>query len=135
MNKAFVDTNILIYAYSATEPEKKRVSLELLSQEEVLISTQVVNEFIWVMFRKFSIQFKQINEIVKNFFKNFQIGAVDKEVIFKAIKFAEKYKYSYWDASILSYALLHNCKLVYTEDMQHNQIIDGTLKIVNPFTL
>jgi predicted nucleic acid-binding protein len=49
MNKILVDTNILIYAYSSTELNKKRISLDVLSENNVLLSTQVINEFIWVI--------------------------------------------------------------------------------------
>jgi len=45
----------------------------------------------------------------------------------------EKYHYSWWDSLILTSALENNCKIVYSEDMQHGQIIENTLKIVNPF--
>ena len=65
MNKILVDTNILIYAYSSTELKKRRISLDVLSENNILLSTQVINEFIWVMNRKFSVEMKLINQIVK----------------------------------------------------------------------
>lgn len=55
-DKVFVDTNLLIYAYSATEPEKKEIVLKLLEEHDIIISTQVINEFIWVMNRKFGVE-------------------------------------------------------------------------------
>ena len=52
--KAFSDTNILIYAYSSTEIDKKTVAIELL-QYPLTLSIQVINEFHWVMSRKFQV--------------------------------------------------------------------------------
>jgi predicted nucleic acid-binding protein len=42
---------------------------------------------------------------------------------------------SYWDSLIISSALESGCKILYTEDMHHNQIIEGKLKIINPFKI
>lgn len=44
-----------------------------------------------------------------------------------------KYKYSYWDSLILASAIENNCSILYTEDMQYNQIIEKQLKLINPF--
>jgi predicted nucleic acid-binding protein len=44
--KAFCDTNILIYAYSSTEKLKAEIANEVLFRQTVVISTQVINEFI-----------------------------------------------------------------------------------------
>ena len=60
-DKCFIDTNILIYCYSATEPDKRSV--------------------------------------------------------------AEK----------ISAALYSDCTILYTEDLQHNQLIKNSLRIINPF--
>ena len=45
----------------------------------------------------------------------------------------EKYAYSYWDSLILASALENNCPIIYTEDMQSGQIIEDSLKIINPY--
>ena len=53
MNRHFLDTNVVIYAYSNTEIEKSNRANELLFDEHSIISTQVVNEFSSVCLRKF----------------------------------------------------------------------------------
>ncbi|MBE0428207.1 MAG: PIN domain-containing protein [Nitrospirae bacterium] len=55
-DKVFIDTNILIYAYSETEPEKKDKILTIFERNHIVISTQVINEFIWVMNKKHDIE-------------------------------------------------------------------------------
>jgi predicted nucleic acid-binding protein len=57
----------------------------------------------------------------------------DIDTIKYAYKIKDKYKFSYFDSLIIATALNHNCQILYTEDMQHNQIIEDKLKIINPF--
>jgi predicted nucleic acid-binding protein len=45
----------------------------------------------------------------------------------------KKFNYSYWDCLILASALENNCTILYTEDMQDGQTVEGKLKILNPF--
>jgi predicted nucleic acid-binding protein len=133
MSSVLVDTNILIYSYSTTEIEKRKASLGILSGLGVVLNTQVINEFIWVMQRKYSIDLKYLHQVVKNLFVSYTIGIIDRDVIDKALVITGKYGYSYWDSLILSYAIVHECSIVYTEDMQHGQIIEKKIKIINPF--
>jgi predicted nucleic acid-binding protein len=51
----------------------------------------------------------------------------------QAMEVKRKYGYTYWDSLVLATALLHNCSILYSEDMQHSQLINTTLIIVNPF--
>ena len=41
----------------------------------------------------------------------------------------EKYGLSLWDANILSAASMSNCSIIYSEDLQNSQTIDG-VKVV-----
>jgi predicted nucleic acid-binding protein len=50
-----------------------------------------------------------------------------------ACKITDKYGFTYFDSLIVSCALELNCSILHSEDLQHNQIIEGKLKIVNPF--
>jgi predicted nucleic acid-binding protein len=46
---------------------------------------------------------------------------------------AERYGLSTWDAMIVAAALLSGCDTLWSEDMQHGLIVDGALRIVDPF--
>jgi predicted nucleic acid-binding protein len=50
-----------------------------------------------------------------------------------ALDIRERYGFSWYDSLIVAAALESNCDLLYSEDMQHGQIIEGRLSIVNPF--
>ncbi|MBX6423467.1 PIN domain-containing protein [Thermosulfurimonas sp. F29] len=67
------------------------------------------------------------------FMEIFDFAIITKRDIKKAMFVKEKYKYNYWDSLIIASALENDCSVLYTEDMQHGQIIEGRLKIVNPF--
>lgn len=132
-NRVFLDTNILIYAYSDTELEKKERVLSILKNEDISMSTQVINEFIWVMNRKFNVNMNSLKFIINNIFEIYNVTLVTKQSIEKAIGISEKFKYSYWDSLMLSTAIGSKCSIFYTEDLQHEQIIENHLKIVNLF--
>ncbi len=45
----------------------------------------------------------------------------------------DRYRFSYFDSLILTSALAANCQILYSEDLQHGQVIDGRLTIISPF--
>ena len=51
--QVFLDTNILVYAYDTSDDAKHKAAVDLiarlLSEENVVISTQVLNEFVVVI--------------------------------------------------------------------------------------
>jgi predicted nucleic acid-binding protein len=49
------------------------------------------------------------------------------------VRIARRYHFAFYDCLILAAGLKENCKIVFSEDMKDGQIIEGTLKIVNPF--
>jgi predicted nucleic acid-binding protein len=57
---------------------------------------------------------------------------IDTPKVLKAMEINIHYGYSYWDSLIIATALQTNCSILYSEDMQHDRLIEGTLKIVNP---
>jgi len=132
-DKVFIDTNVLIYAYSETELDKKDTTLTILENYHIVFSIQVINEFIWVMNKKYKIDFKILQALLDRFWEKFEVTLLQKTSIDQALSIAQRYKYSYWDSLILSSALENGCKVLYTEDMQDGQTIDGKLKIENPF--
>jgi predicted nucleic acid-binding protein len=79
---------------------------------------------------------KQILEIDRNIDEILDacnLLAVRHNTIKKSLALNERYGYSYYDCLIIASALEANCNILYSEDMQHGQVIENTLKIVNPF--
>ncbi len=132
-DRIFIDTNVLIYAYSETEPGKKDITLTVLESHHIVISIQVINEFIWTMNRKYGIDFEQLQALSDRFWQKFEVALLRKFSIDKALSIAKQYMFSYWDSLIIASALENECETLYTEDMQDGQMIDDKLRILNPF--
>lgn len=132
-DKVFIDTNVLIYAYSEDEPDKRQRAIDCVRSGEAWISTQVLNETINVLKRKFSLSYSQIRDAVQELSEEFPIVLVSVNTIEMALNLAERYQYSYFDSLILASALEAGCQILYSEDLQDGQRIENQLMIVNPF--
>ncbi len=134
-DKAFFDTNILLYLYSQDELTKKSKTETLLKKHAtIIVSTQVLNELANVMSKKMNIKFPKIIQVIDEITQNFEILNVCQNTIKKALSLIEKYNYSYYDRLIIAAALKSSCSILYSEDMHHGHKLDRTLKIVNPYT-
>ncbi len=133
MRYVFLDTNILIYTFSEDEPDKRAVSNKILLEENCLISTQVINELSNILYKKFNLGYRDALNVVDEVLTMVNITQVNIETIKKAHFIKHKYKYSYYDSLIVSTALENRCEVLYSEDMQHNQIIENKTVIINPF--
>lgn len=129
----FIDTNVLIYCYSATEPAKKQKALEVSNIEQAIISTQVLKEFSNTLSKKFRIDWGRIEQSVNELATNFMIYINTPRTIQNACSIASKYGFSFYDSLIVESALETKCNILYSEDLQHNQLIEKKLRIINPF--
>lgn len=132
-DKCFIDTNILIYCYSSSELTKQAIARSLVDRGNIYISTQVCKEFANTAKRKLNLGWALISQILETFNNSATVHTNALETIQYACKIAERYQYSFYDSLIISAALSCNCNILFSEDMQHNQLIDNRLKIVNPF--
>jgi predicted nucleic acid-binding protein len=131
-DKSTIDSNVLIYAFGNQDDLKKRIAKKILANCNK-ISLQAVNETIYVLHRKFNFTIVELDKIIQFFNVKFQVKSIDIVTLNKAMMIMEKYNYSFWDSMMLAAALENKCSELYSEDMQNNQIIEGTLKIINPF--
>lgn len=130
----FIDTNVLIYAYSSDEVEKKlAVQMLLEKDQKVFISTQVINEFINVMRKKRSVPVNILQEVIKEIANIFSISLITVETINQALAISQRYKYSYFDSLIIASARENSCSILYSEDMHNKHLINDSLIILNPF--
>ena len=132
-DRIFFDTNVLVYCYTETEPNKKSVAVEFAQSLDAWISTQVLQELSNTLRRKFGKEWTEVVGTLEEVCQNFEVFTNLPDTLRDAIRIADKYGYSLYDSLILSSALVVGCKIVYSEDMQNGQVIDGRLTIVNPF--
>lgn len=134
-DKVFLDTNILIYSYSEDEEEKQSIANTLLEKNmgNIVISTQVINELVNILLKKFKIPSLTIENAILEIDNVFDIVLFALTTQIKAIKIKEKYKLQYYDSLIIATAIENGCTVLYSEDMQHGQVIENVLTIINPF--
>ena len=132
-DKCFFDTNMLVYLYSQDEPDKQAIAKELIQNNTPIISTQVLTELSNVLRKKFKCEYGQIQSVIYQIINVCQVSVIKSESIITALQLAEKYRYSFYDSLIIAVALSNECSILYTEDLQHQQVIDSQLTIINPF--
>ena len=134
MSKVFIDTNILIYSMDEFDLEKREkcrfLLKSLIKESQGVISTQVVQEFYVTATKKLGADPLLIKDILHSF-EQFEIVTVTLEIIYRAIDCGIINRISFWDSLIVITAESANCRLLWTEDLNHGQIIRG-VRIENP---
>ena len=134
---AFLDTNILLYSIDGSDEKKQEQARSLIQtlmeKGAPVISTQVLMEFYNASVSKLKIDKVSAKYFVDKFSK-MRVVTVDVPMIKRAIDTCILYQLSQWDALIVSAAEYAKCSLLITEDLSHEQLING-VKIVNPFIL
>jgi predicted nucleic acid-binding protein len=130
-NKAFIDTNILLYLLS--EDSEKADQAEAIVQDGGLISVQVLNEMADVARRKLAMPWRDVNEILGLIRALCSVESLTIETHEMGRRVAERYKLSVYDALIVASALLAGCETLYSEDMHDGLLVDHQLRIRNPF--
>lgn len=132
-DRVFIDTNILIYFISDDLKKKIKAKEILFSEDEPVLSSQVINEFINACLIKNLLKLDKVISLSTKFMDALEFSLVKETTIKKSLQIKKAYNYSYWDCLIIASALENNCSILYTEDMQDRHVIENRLKIVNPF--
>jgi len=133
MNRIALDSNILIYNHSL-DYETKRLIARNFFKENPVISSQVISEYINVMKRNFKMQKQELLNLCSLWLEKCSIQPVVLSTIKLAQNLINRYDFQIFDGIIIAAALEANCNILYSEDMQDGQIIENTLRIVNPFS-
>ncbi|MCT8988942.1 PIN domain-containing protein [Chelativorans sp. SCAU2101] len=134
MPSAFLDTNILLYAAAgeANEPVKAQIARDLLAGMDFGLSLQVLQEFL-VNAQKPSIglPLEDIDAWLTDLLE-FDCVFPDLDLFMQGIALSRRYGISYWDGSIIAAAERIEARILYTEDLTHDQLY-GSVRAVNPF--
>jgi predicted nucleic acid-binding protein len=127
----FLDTNVVVYAF--TNDRKSGRAQETFAQESAS-SVQVLNEFVHVARRKLGIGWSEIHEKLALLHEVCRVIApVDANLHREALWIAERYRFGIYDGLIVAAALATECDVLYSEDLHHGQVIEGRLRVINPF--
>ena len=133
-SQIFIDTNILIYAMDGGNPEKQersRVRLKSLKDDSRgVISTQVMQEFYVAATKKLGADALIAKDILHRF-ERLEIVLVTPEIIKDAIDCSIINRIFFWDSLIVVTAESARCAKLWTEDLNHGQVIRG-VRIENP---
>jgi predicted nucleic acid-binding protein len=131
-----VDSNVIAYLFSSDAVKAERAEALIVQRDpKPVISTQVLNEITLVMSRKMSLSWAEINDILGDVEAFCDVVPLTLDVHKEARRIAEHYGFRFYDSCIVAFALLEDCEVLYSEDMQHGQVIFDRLTVVNPFRL
>jgi predicted nucleic acid-binding protein len=127
----FLDSNVLIYAFTT---DRRAARAQDLLQRGCGTSVQALNEFANVARRKLGMTWEEVREALAALRTLCRpILPVDMETHGDALPITEERGCAMFDALILASALRAGCGTLWSEDMQDGAVINGRLRIVNPF--
>lgn len=134
--RAFLDTNVLVYAVDEGEPEKQAVARNLLEsagENEFVLSTQVLGEFYVVVTRKLEVPLsEEIAAQAVDLLGAVAVVPTDAGLVKAAIRIGRRSQISYWDALVVAAAEAAGCERLLSEDLGDGQSI-GEVRVENPF--
>jgi predicted nucleic acid-binding protein len=133
--EVFLDSNILLYACSASpaDMEKQAIATRLILETDFALSAQVLQEFTCNALRKkvLGISEHQIDATME-LSGHVPVVSITRELVLSAIILRRRHQLSHWDASIVTAAQELGCNTLYSEDLNHAQVFDG-VNVINPF--
>lgn len=134
---SFVDTNILVYAASGEDSERSGRARSLVNQliesDKLRTSTQVLQELFICLTRKGQVPIAPRKALrYLDYIAAWPVTVTDYRAIREAVDLSIGARLSFWDALIVVAALKSGATRLYTEDLNHGQIIRG-IEVVNPF--
>jgi predicted nucleic acid-binding protein len=136
--KAFLDTNVLVYAFDRKNTRKSEVAQDLIAQgvadRRTVLSSQVVQEFVNVVLRGFRVA------LTRPDLESFLLTALvpmaaiswSPALMMEGLQVHAAHQLGWYDSLIVAAALQGECEILYSEDFQHGQQF-GDLVVHNPF--
>ena len=137
-DRFFVDTNIFLYIFDANAPEKATLAEALIRRSvetrKGIVSFQVVQEFFSIAFRRLTppMPLAEAEQFLAVTFRPLLAVHSSYSLYTNALQLTHRYSMSWYDAMIVAASVEADCRVLYTEDLQHGQQFDK-LKVQNPF--
>lgn len=136
--RAFLDTNLFVYAYDRRDAIKQSIALNLIrdltESDEGVISYQVAQEFFNVALKqsKIAMPIADAQILLQDVFRPLLKVPSTVTLVSKALEIEGRYLLSWYDSLIVAAAQQAGCGVLYSEDLQHGQRF-GDLTVRNPF--
>lgn len=137
-DRFFLDTNIFIHSFDTAAPAKKvlaeRLIRKALATHKGVVSYQVVQEFFNVALRRFArpLGWSEAEQYLGSVFRPMLAVHTSQALYAEALHIHFTSGLSWYDCLIVGSAMQAECKVLYTEDLQHGQKF-GSLQVVNPY--
>ncbi len=131
MSGSFFDANVILYDVSLDL--KKAARARVLLDAGGTISVQVLNEVANVARKKMKLTWAEAHMVLHAVRSLLRVDMLTVEIHEKGLELAERYKLSIYDGMIAASALSAECDVLWSEDMHDGLLIDGKLRVTNPF--
>lgn len=128
----FFDTNVIVYVASGDPAKADRA--EAAIAKGGAISVQVLNELTNVARRKMQMSWRDIHSFLSVLRDLLVVHPLTADTHETGLELAERYGLATFDAMIAASAIHGDCDTLWSEDMQHGLVLDGRLRVVNPFS-
>jgi predicted nucleic acid-binding protein len=135
-DKAFVDTNILVYAHEpapGVKHERASALIEKLWESgDGVLSTQVLQELCVNLRRKTTKPWtvEETRSLMEDYM-SWQIVVNTPDSVIEALTIEARHQISFWDALIIQAAERSGAAILYSEDLSDGQTY-GSVRVVNP---
>jgi len=138
MSGVLIDTNLLVYIYDLSEPEKRQRAVEVLQRVRDarigVLSAQVLSEFYNVVTRRLEppLPPDEADGQLRALGRVWPAIPVTAGVVLEAVRGVRDYQLSFWDAQIWAAARLNQVGTVLSEEFDPRAVIEG-VRFVDPF--
>lgn len=132
---ASVDSNILIYAAAEDAGDKTRTARKLLRElglRRGMLAVQALGEFFVNAVRKYGVDPDAAANVIDLWQSAFTIVGARSTELVNGIRLSRRFELQFWDALLIATVAKNGARVLFSEDLQHGQTIDGVL-ILNPF--
>lgn len=136
MSSILLDTNVLVYAFdvrrSSLQEKAKAIILKAEETATGCLSVQCLGEFFRVVTAKIQLPANEMFKQVEYWQSAFPVFSLTPQIVLEAARGVRDYQLSYCDAQIWASARLNQVPVIFTEDFQDGQTLEG-IRFINPF--
>ena len=138
MTAILLDTNVLVYSFDRSEPEKRaqamKIIFELQSASLGCLSVQCLSEFVNATTRRKVpiLTLAEASVYVDDFLAAFPTFPLTPTIILEALRGAREHSVSYYDAQVWACAHLNQIPVIFSEDFSDGLVMEG-VRFANPF--
>jgi len=136
MSSILLDTNVLVYAFdvrqSSLQEKAKAIIFKAEETATGCLSVQCLGEFFRVVTAKMQLPANEMFKQVEYWQSAFPVFSLTPQIVLEAARGVRDYQLSYYDAQIWASARLNQIPVIFSEDFQDGQALEG-IRFINPF--